>query len=247
MLRLRKGLNQAIARGDHKGRPYNIARCRGDPCGRPLRSPALRRRNIECAAIGSINNLGGHARAHHLACARCRRAAGRYPGCIGAVAISVSAIRVSMVLYQRPGRIAVLLLHELGTVPGDHVWDRWDLHPQPQLPGHTAADAALRALKNGLLAGCAASLRLRASTKVITLGGRAQAASSNIARCRGDPCGRPVYAPRAPDRNASCRGPSPGSHRPSGTGRPQGSPLHDPFSLAEASDYPSQPAFFTSP
>jgi len=62
-----------------------------------------------------------------------------------------------MVLDQRPRRIAVLLLHKLETVPGDHVRDRRDLYPQPQLPGHTATDAALRALRNGLLAGCAAS------------------------------------------------------------------------------------------
>jgi hypothetical protein len=41
-------------------------------------------------------------------------------------------------------------------VPGDLVRDRRNLHPQPLLPRHTAADAALRALRNGLLAGCAA-------------------------------------------------------------------------------------------
>ena len=46
---------------------------------------------------------------------------------------------------------------------------------------------------------------IEASTEATRLEGRVQAAPLQIARCRGDPCGRPARAPRAPDRIGKTR------------------------------------------
>jgi hypothetical protein len=44
------------------------------------------------------------------------------------------------------------------------------------------------------------SEEIEASTRVVTLERRSQAASFNIACCRGDPCGRPARAPHLPEQ-----------------------------------------------
>jgi hypothetical protein len=95
---------------------------------------ALRALPIKCAAIRSVDATEhGHALANHPVCHLCRGGGGRYPGRIGAI-----AILVPMVWDQGPQRRDVLLLHQLGTMPGDTVRNRRPLHPEPLLQATTA-------------------------------------------------------------------------------------------------------------
>src|ERR1700730_14126803 len=96
---------------------------------------ALQALPIKCAAVRSIDATEhGHALANHPVCNPCRGVAGRYPDRIGAIAIFVSLVR-----DQGPQRRDVLLLHQLGTMPGDAVRNRRPLHPEPLLQAPTAA------------------------------------------------------------------------------------------------------------
>ena len=80
-----------------------------------------------------------HAPANRIACDLFRHAAGRYPGCIGAIGIFVSLVQPSGPQWQY-----VLLLHQLGTMPSYTIRHRRQLHHEPLLSSLTAAPAARR-------------------------------------------------------------------------------------------------------
>lgn len=93
---------------------------------------------------GSFDELEhSHVLANHLAGDLLCHAAGRLPRRISAIAISIRGIFLSMVLDQKSRR-HVLLLHKLGTMPGDHVGDRRHLRHESLLPGSTAGPTAHR-------------------------------------------------------------------------------------------------------